>query len=86
MSLDITMIVLVVMAIWFFGSTVKKVLNGAGEMANTEFQELRADQVVRVMNQAVKRTDELTKISDKSFLTAEEIIAKYSKQTQNTAS
>lgn len=46
---------------------------------------MRADQVVRVMNQAVKRTNELDKIKDKSFLTAEEIIANYGKATERSS-
>lgn len=79
MTFDLTTVLLVLLGIWFFGATVKRVLSGAGEMASMEFQEMRADQVVRVMNQAVKRTSELGKIKDKSFLTAEEIIANYRK-------
>ncbi len=79
MTFDLTTVLLVLLGIWFFGATVKRVLSGAGEMASMEFQEMRADQVVRVMNQAVKRTSELDKIKDKSFLTAEEIIANYGK-------
>lgn len=79
MTFDLTTVLLVLLGIWFFGATVKRVLSGAGEMASMEFQEMRADQVVRVMNQAVKRTSELDKIKDKSFLTADEIIANYGK-------
>lgn len=82
MTLDLTTIVLVVLGIWFFGSAIKRMLTGASDMASMEFNELRADQVVRVMNQSVKRTAELEKLKDKPFLTAEEIISNYAKQTQ----
>lgn len=85
MSLDLTTIVLVVLGIWFFGSAVKRMMQGASDMASIEFNELRADQVVRVMNQAVKRTSELEKMKDKSFLTAEEIIANYGKATERSS-
>ena len=51
-------------------------------MASIEFTELRADQTVRVMNQAVSRTKELSKLKDKDFLTADEIIANYGKLTR----
>ena len=78
-ALDITTIVILLLGIWFFGATIKKILSGAGDMAGMEFQEMRADQVVRVMSQAVKRTTELSKLKDKDFLTAEEIIANYGK-------
>ena len=54
MTLDLTTIVIGLAVIWFFGSAIKKMLNGAGEMASIEFTELRADQTVRVMNQAEK--------------------------------
>ena len=79
MTLDLTTIVLVVLGIWFFGSAIKRMLNGASEMASIEFNELRADQTVRVMNQAVSRTKEVEKLKDKPFLTADEIIANYAK-------
>ena len=82
MTLDLTTIVIGLAVIWFFGSAIKKMLNGAGEMASIEFTELRADQTVRVMNQAVSRTKELSKLKDKDFLTADEIIANYGKLTR----
>ena len=82
MTLDLTTIVIGLAVIWFFGSAIKKMLNGAGEMASIEFTELRADQTVRVMNQAVGRTKELSKLKDKDFLTADEIIANYGKLTR----
>ena len=82
MTLDLTTIVIGLAVIWFFGSAIKKMLNGAGEMASIEFTELRADQTVRVMNQAVSRTKELSKLKDKDFFTADEIIANYGKLTR----
>ena len=82
MTLDLTTIVIGLAIVWFFGSAIKKMLNGAGEMASIEFAELRADQTVRVMNQAVGRTKELSKLKDKDFLTADEIIANYGKLTR----
>ena len=85
MSLDLTTIVLVVLGIWFFGSAIKRMMQGASDMASMEFNELRADQVVRVMNQSVKRTAELEKLKDKPFLTAEEIIANYGKATERSS-
>ena len=85
MTFDLTTIVILLLGIWFFGATIKKILSGAGDMAGMEFQEMRADQVIRVMNQAVKRTNELDKIKDKPFLTAEEIIANYGKATERSS-
>ena len=82
MSLDLTTIVLVLLAIWFFGSFIKRMLVGASEMASIEFSELRADQVVRVMHQGVKRTKEIDKLKDKDFLSAEEIIANFSRLSE----
>ena len=82
MTLDLTTIVIGLAVIWFFGSAIKKMLNGAGEMASIEFTELRADQTVRVMNQAVGRTKEIEKLKDKPFLTADEIITNYGKLTR----
>ena len=82
MTLDLTTIVIGLAVILFFGSAIKKMLNGAGEMASIEFTELRADQTVRVMNQAVSRTKEIEKLKDKNFLTADEIIANYGKLTR----
>lgn len=82
MSLDLTTVVLVVLGIWFFGSAIKRMLQGASEMASIEFTELRADQTVRVMTQAVNRTKEVEKLKDKNFLTADEIIANYGKLTR----
>ena len=82
MTLDLTTIVIGLAIVWFFGSAIKKMLNGASEMASIEFTELRADQTVRVMNQAVGRTKELSKLKDKDFLTADEIIANYGKLTR----
>ena len=82
MTLDLTTIVIGLAIVWFFGSAIKKMLNGAGEMASIEFTELRADQTVRVMNQAVGRTKEIEKLKDKPFLTADEIIANYGKLTR----
>ena len=84
MTLDLTTIVLVILGIWFFGSTVKRMLNGATDMASKEFLELQADQTVRIMNQAIKRTSEVEKMKDKPFLTAEEILANYSKATERS--
>ncbi len=84
MTFDITTIVLVVIAIWFFGSTVKRMMQGASDMASKEFLELQADQTVRIMNQAIKRTAELDKMKDKPFLTAEEILNNYSKATERS--
>ena len=84
MTLDLTTIVLVVLGIWFFGSTIKRMLNGATDMASKEFLELQADQTVRIMNQAIKRTAEVEKMKDKPFLTAEEILANYSKATERS--
>ena len=80
MTFDLTTIVILLLGIWFFGATIKKILSGAGDMAGMEFQEMRADQVVRVIGQAVKRTAELNKLKDKPYLTATEIIANYSKE------
>ena len=85
MTLDLTTIVLVVLGIWFFGSLIKRMLNGATDMASKEFLELQADQTVRIMNQAIKRTAEVEKMKDKPFLTAEEIIANYSKATERSS-
>ena len=82
MVLDLTTVIIGLAIVWFFGSAIKKMLNGAGEMASIEFTELRADQTVRVMGQAVSRTKELSKLKDKDFLTADEIIANYSKLTR----
>ena len=82
MVLDLTTVVIGLAIVWFFGSAIKKMLNGAGEMASIEFTELRADQTVRVMNQAVGRTKEIEKLKDKPFLTADEIIANYGKLTR----
>lgn len=85
MSLDLTTIVLVVLAIWFFGSFIKRMLNGASEMASIEFNELRADQVVRVANQGVKRTQELAKLKGKEYLSAQEIIDNYYQSSKSEA-
>ena len=84
MTLDLTTIILVVLGIWFFGSTVKRMMQGASDMAGKEFLELQADQTVRIMNQAIKRTAELDKMKGKNFLTAEEILANYSKATERS--
>ena len=85
MTLDLTTVVLVILGIWFFGSAIKRMLNGATDMASKEFLELQADQTVRIMNQAIKRTAEVEKMKDKPFLTAEEIIANYSKATERSS-
>ena len=85
MTLDLTTIVLVTLGIWFFGSTVKRMMQGASDMASKEFLELQADQTVRIMNQAIKRTAEVEKMKDKPFLTAEEILANYSKATERSS-
>ena len=82
MVLDLTTVIIGLAIVWFFGAAIKKMLNGASEMASIEFTELRADQTVRVMNQAVSRTKELSKLKDKDFLTADEIIANYGKLTR----
>ena len=82
MVLDLTTVIIGLAIVWFFGAAIKKMLNGASEMASIEFTELRADQTVRVMGQAVSRTKELEKLKDKNFLTADEIIANYSKLTR----
>ena len=34
MTLDLTTIILVVLGIWFFGSTVKRMMQGASDMAS----------------------------------------------------
>lgn len=85
MTLDLTTIILVLLAAWFFGSMIKRMLNGAADMASKEFLELQADQTVRIMNQAIKRTAEVEKMKDKPFLTAEEILANYSKATERSS-
>ena len=85
MTLDLTTVVLVILGIWFFGSAIKRMLNGATDMASKEFLELQADQTVRIMNQAIKRTAEVEKMKDKPFLTAEEILANYSKATERSS-
>ena len=82
MVLDLTTVIIGLAIVWFFGAAIKKMLNGASEMASIEFTELRADQTVRVMNQAVSRTKELSTLKDKDFLTADEIIANYGKLTR----
>ena len=82
MVLDLTTVIIGLAIVWFFGAAIKKMLNGAGEMASIEFTELRADQTVRVMNQAVSRTKEIEKLKDKPFLTSDEIIANYGKLTR----
>ena len=84
MTLDLTTIILVLLAAWFFGSMIKRMLNGAADMASKEFLELQADQTVRITAQAIKRTAELEKMKGKPFLTAEEILANYSKATERT--
>ena len=84
MTLDLTTIILVLLAAWFFGSMIKRMLNGAADMASKEFLELQADQTVRITGQAIKRTAELDKMKDKPFLTAEEILANYSKATERS--
>ena len=84
MTLDLTTIILVLLAAWFFGSMIKRMLNGAADMASKEFLELQADQTVRITAQAIKRTAELEKMKNKPFLTAEEILANYSKATERS--
>ena len=84
MTLDLTTIILVLLAAWFFGSMIKRMLNGAADMASKEFLELQADQTVRITAQAIKRTAELEKMKDKPFLTAEEILNNYSKATERS--
>lgn len=85
MTLDLTTIILVLLAAWFFGSMIKRMLNGAADMASKEFLELQADQTVRITSQAIKRTAELEKMKGKPFLTAEEILANYSKATERSS-
>ena len=84
MTLDLTTIILVLLAAWFFGSMIKRMLNGAADMASKEFLELQADQTVRITAQAIKRTAELEKMKGKSFLTAEEILNNYAKATERS--
>ena len=84
MTLDLTTIILVLLAAWFFGAMIKRMLNGAADMASKEFLELQADQTVRITAQAIKRTAELEKMKGKPFLTAEEILANYSKATERS--
>lgn len=84
MTLDLTTIILVLLAAWFFGSMIKRMLNGAADMASKEFLELQADQTVRITAQAIKRTAELEKMKDKPFLTAEEILNNYAKATERS--
>ena len=78
-ALDLTTILILLAVLWFFGGAIKKILSGAGEMAGDEFEQMRADQITRMMNQDIKRTAELNKLKDKSFLSASEIIANYNK-------
>lgn len=33
MTFDLTTIVILLLGIWFFGATIKKILSGAGDMA-----------------------------------------------------
>lgn len=67
----------IVLIVWFFGTAIKSILEGAGEMSNAEFQQLRADQVVRHAQADVKRTAKYTAVIAEECMSADELIRHY---------
>lgn len=65
------------LVVWFFGTSIKSILEGAGEMSNAEFQQLRADQVVRHAQADVKRTAKYRAVMEEECMSADELIRHY---------
>jgi len=64
MEVGIVTIVLVVLVIWYFGSSINAIVSGSGEMAADEFAVFRRDQKIRLHKSRIHQTKTLDDIKD----------------------
>ena len=57
-------IILVLVLVWYLGSTINNVLGGAGDLASKEFKGFSQEQDLRLRKQQIKRHKAVEKIKD----------------------
>jgi len=72
MELGFVTIALIVLVVWYFGSSINAIVKGSGEMASDEFQVFRRDQRIRLHKTRIAQTKTLSDIKDESALSDEE--------------
>ena len=67
MEIGIVTIVLVILVVWYFGSSINAVVSGSGEMAADEFSVFRRDQKIRLHKSRIAQTKTLDDIKDQNI-------------------
>jgi len=64
MEIGILTIVITVVVVWYFGSSINSIVKGSGEMASDEFTVFKRDQKIRHHKTRISQTEQLDKIKD----------------------
>ena len=68
-TIGIGSIVIIVLVVWYLGSTINNVLAASGEIAEREFNGFKQEQDMRLRKQAIKRHKQVEKIKDQAVYT-----------------
>lgn len=71
-SIGIGSIVIVVLVVWYLGSTINNVLAASGEIAEKEFGVFKKAQDMRLRKQSIKLHKQVEKIKDQPVYTDSE--------------
>ena len=78
MENGIVLLAVLIVVVWYFGSAIKSVLAGAGQMASSEFDQLQADQIVNNRKRDQVRSVKFEELfKDTNILSAKDIINTY---------
>ena len=62
-------IILVLVGIWYLGSSINKVLEGSGELAEAEFTQFKRQQDIRIHKSRIKEHKQVDKFKDQPVYT-----------------
>ena len=71
-SVALSTIVIVILVVWYLGSTINNILAASGEIAEKEFGVFKKQQDMRLRKQSIKLHKQVDKIKDSPVYTDEE--------------
>ncbi len=75
MEMTVATVIIVVMVVWYFGSSINSITSGASDMASREFATYGNDQRVRLHKRRISQTKELDDIKDQNVYSDDEFEA-----------
>lgn len=70
--MDLTIVVIALIVVWYVGSAINSILGGAGELVEKEFHSFSQEQDIRLRKNRIKRAKQIDKLVDEKTYTDEE--------------